>query len=373
MNNELKLLLLEDDPADAALIHKLLQRSGMRFTSKIVSDEKGFLQALDENLFDVVLADNALPQYSSLKALEVIKKRNPFVAFILVTGTVSEEFAVTIIQKGADDYILKTNLTRLPAAIQKVVENKQIQKAKYTAEQETRELNEKLRSLAAHLQNVREEEQSRIAREIHDELGQMLSIIRINISSADKKMHRSIVEAKVNLAEALKTVDDTVISVRKIAAGLRPALLDDLGLVAALQWDSQEFEKRNNIQVTFDSSSPQIQVEKNIATGIYRIYQEALTNILRHSGADKVTSILSVMEDQIILSVTDNGKGFDITEVNAKKTMGLLGMNERVLLMKGQLIIESILGKGTILKAIVPFINKTLIAILSLSLFSCEY
>jgi len=324
MDKELKLLLLEDDPADAALIHKLLQRSGMNFTSKVVSDEKEFLKALDENIFDAVLSDNALPQYTSLKALEVIKKRNPFVAFILVTGTVSEEFAVTIIQQGADDYILKTNLTRLPAAISKVVENKRIQKAKYIAEQETRELNQQLRDLAAHLQNVREEEQTRIAREIHDELGQLLSIIKINISSADKKMHRSIAEAKDNLAEAIKTVDNTVITVRRIAAGLRPAILDDLGLVAALEWHSQEFENLNNIPVIFDSSSPEIQVEKNIATGIYRIYQETLTNILRHSGADKITSSINIIEDQIILSVSDNGKGFEHASHNSGSTNQLI-------------------------------------------------
>ena len=354
MDKELKLLMLEDDAADAGLIQKLLQRSGLRFTSKIVSEEKEFLKALDEDLYDAVLADNALPQYTSLKALEVIKKKNPFVAFILVTGTVSEEFAVNVIQQGADDYILKTNLTRLPAAIRKVIDNKQIQKAKYIAEQETRELNEQLRTLAAHLQNVREEEQTRIAREIHDELGQLLSIIKINISSADKKMHRSIVEAKANLAEAIKTVDNTVITVRRIAAGLRPAILDDLGLLAALEWHSEEFEKLNKIQVIFDSPDAEIQLEKNIATGIYRIYQETLTNILRHSGADKITSSIHITEDQIILSVSDNGKGFDPIEVKAKKTLGLLGMNERALLMKGQLIIESVLGKGTNITLIVP-------------------
>ena len=354
MDKELKLLLLEDDPADAALIHKLLQRSGMNFTSKVVSNEKEFLKALDENIFDAVLSDNALPQYSSLRALQVIKKKNPFVAFILVTGTVSEEFAVNIIQQGADDYILKSNLTRLPAAISKVVENKQIQKAKFIAEQEMLELNEQLRSLAAHLQNIREEEQTRIAREIHDELGQMLSIIKINIASADKKMQRSPIDAKINLAEALKAVDNTVITVRKIASGLRPPILDDIGLVAALEWYSQEFGDRTHINIFFDASFPDIQVEKNIATGLYRIYQEALTNVLRHSGADKVTSKISMIQNQIILSVTDNGKGFDPNEIKAKKTLGLLGMNERALLMKGQLLIESDPSEGTTITVAVP-------------------
>jgi len=113
MNTELKLLLLEDNPADAELIQKLLQRSGMQFDATVASDEKEFLKAMDEKKFDAVLADNALPQYSSIEALKLIRKKDPGVAFILVTGTVSEEFAVNIIQQGADDYILKTNLTHL--------------------------------------------------------------------------------------------------------------------------------------------------------------------------------------------------------------------------------------------------------------------
>src|SRR5258708_40318855 len=124
MDNELKLLLLEDNPADAELIQKLLQRSGMKFSAEVASDESEFLQAIGHNQFDAVLADNALPQYSSMEALKLIRKKSPGVAFILVTGTVSEEFAVNIIQQGADDYILKTNLTRLSSAINKAVENK---------------------------------------------------------------------------------------------------------------------------------------------------------------------------------------------------------------------------------------------------------
>jgi DNA-binding NtrC family response regulator len=171
MSKELKLLLLEDDSSDAELIQLLLKRSGMHFSAKVVSDEGEFLKALDENGFDAVLADNALPQYSSLEALKIIKIKNPYIAFILVTGTVSEEFAVSIIQEGADDYILKTNLTRLSSALNKAIENKKMQKEKQEAEKEMQELNEQLRSLTAHLHNVREEEQTRIAREIHDELG----------------------------------------------------------------------------------------------------------------------------------------------------------------------------------------------------------
>ena len=354
MNDPLNLLLLEDNPADASLIEILLKRSGLHFASTIVSDEKDFLQALDKKGFDVVLADNALPQYNSLEALAVIKEKNPFIAFILVTGTVSEEFAVNIIQQGADDYILKTNLTRLPAAIGKAVENKKMQKAKQEAEKEMQDLNEQLRNLAAHIQNVREEEQTRIAREIHDELGQMLTTLKIDISFAESKMTASTEEAKKYLADARSLADNTLKTVRRIAADLRPSILDDMGLVAALEWQSHEFEKHNIVKVTFFSSQDDIELEKNVVTQLYRIYQEALTNIARHSGGDKVTTDLVIQQDQLILSVSDNGKGFDTEEIKAKKTLGLLGMSERALLMKGQLAISSVPGKGTTVTITVP-------------------
>jgi len=355
MDTGLKLLLLEDNPDDAELIQRLLKRSGMQFSAEVVSDEKGFLNALDENNFDAVLADNALPQYSSMEALHMIKQKNPFTAFILVTGTVSEEFAVNIIRQGADDYILKTNLTRLSSAISNAIGTRKMQKDKLAAEKEMQELNKQLRSLTAHVQNVREEEQARIAREIHDELGQMLTAIKMDIASADKKMERSVPDAKNHLSDAMSLVDNIIKSVRKIASELRPGILDDLGLEAALDWQSQEFERHNpDIKCLFYSSVQDVQIEKNIATGLYRIYQESLTNIARHAGATKVKAELTHIDDQLILTVADNGNGFNYEEVKNKKTLGLVGMKERALIIKGELTADSVPGKGTTITITVP-------------------
>src|SRR4051812_15689699 len=128
MEKPMKILLLEDSPDDADYIQLMLRRSGLKFSARIASDKHEFLDALADDGYDVVLADNALPQYSSLEALEMMRRKNPDIAFILVTGTVSEEFAVRIIQQGADDYVLKSNLTRLPAAMRKAVNNKQIER-----------------------------------------------------------------------------------------------------------------------------------------------------------------------------------------------------------------------------------------------------
>ena len=354
MDTQLNLLLLEDSPDDAALIQRLLKRSGIDFSAKVASDEAEFLAAMEEGRVDAVLADNALPQYSSLEALRLVKQRNPFVAFILVTGTVSEEFAVNILQLGADDYILKTNLVRLPSAIRKAIENKMMQKEKQVAEKEMKELNEQLRNLAAHLQHVREEEQARIAREIHDELGQILTAIKMDISSASRKMIDQTEDAKSSLSRALNMVDDTVRTVRRIASELRPGILDDFGLIAALEWQSQEFEKRNDILCCYSCPITKLTIEKNISIGLYRIYQEALTNIARHSEADMVTSSLEKNGDHLILTISDNGRGFDPLDVKSKKTLGLLGMKERALIMKGELEIQSMPGSGAKITITIP-------------------
>src|ERR1700710_2384017 len=120
----LKLLMLEDDPSDAEFIQLILRRAGLSFSVCVVTDGTDFQRALQENEFHAVLADNALPQYSSVEALNMVRSTNPYIAFILVTGSVPEEFALDILHQGADDYILKTNLVRLPSALKNAIAKK---------------------------------------------------------------------------------------------------------------------------------------------------------------------------------------------------------------------------------------------------------
>ena len=358
MTPELKLLLLEDDPDDAALIQTLLRRSGMQFRAEVASDEKEFLAAVQNKGYDAVLADNALPQYSSLKALELIRATNPHVAFILVTGTVSEEFAVNIIQQGADDYILKTNLTRLPAAINNAIEKKRIQQEKELSQQELKQLNQELRSVSAHLERIREEEQARIAREIHDQIGQQLTGLKMDVSwvkgMLGKKAEPEAILKKLN--EMLDSVDEAVKTVRKVASDLRPSILDDFGLIDALDWHSKEFATRSGINVHFKSLVKEINADPAITIGLFRIYQEALVNVARHAAAKNVITVLETSDKKVFLSITDDGKGFDSSI--EKKTLGLLGMKERAQMIGGTLTINSKPGTGTALFITVPLMRK---------------
>lgn len=233
----------------------------------------------------------------------------------------------------------------------------QLGKARERLEQKVQEAetaNNQLRELSAHLQNVREAERIHIAREMHDELGQLLTGFKMDVSWLAKKLNeKDDPLLREKLAGMTGLVDESVKFVRKLAAELRPSILDDLGLIAALEWHSKEFEKRYNVTVDFQTQNEEIKAGSLVATGLFRMYQESLTNVARHSGATKVQSTISVQDGKIHLTIADNGRGFD-TKRGERKTLGLLGMKERAIMVGGELNIRSEPGKGTTVDVKVP-------------------
>lgn len=225
---------------------------------------------------------------------------------------------------------------------------------KILAEEKLKKSHEDLRQLATHLQDIREDERTRIAREIHDELGQQLTGLKMDISWLSKKISNGSVEINQKMTEALKLIDETVKTVRRIATQLRPSILDDLGLISAMEWQSEEFEKRFKIKTSFVANTPTVQVESEIATGLFRIFQESLTNVLRHSKATEVKATLNSHDGVLVLHIADNGIGFNAVENESKKTLGLLGMKERTLIMGGTYEISSKPGNGTTVVISVP-------------------
>jgi signal transduction histidine kinase len=234
----------------------------------------------------------------------------------------------------------------------------QVRNAKQDLEQkiiESEQMNEQLRDLSAHLQNIREEERIHIAREMHDELGQLLTGFKMDVAWLDKRLTTVDDPAvKEKLESLMHIVDEAVSFVRKLSAELRPSILDDLGLVPALEWHSKEFQKRFDIKVDFHSRAQELETSGLIATGLFRMYQESLTNVARHSGAKTVVANLQRTPAQICLSITDDGKGFAINGTREKKTLGLLGMKERAVMIGGRLEILSEPGKGTTVIITVP-------------------
>lgn len=223
------------------------------------------------------------------------------------------------------------------------------------AEEETKRANIELRNLSSHLQKIREEERTRMAREIHDQLGQQLTGLKIDISWLNKRNELSVRERSNMIKAILKILDDTINTVRKISTELRPSILDDLGLVEAIDWYSQECQKRSGIKFHVLSSFDEVFLKDDYAINIFRIYQEATTNILRHSNATEVWTEIICESDCIILRVNDNGIGFDTENVRKKNTLGLLGMKERSYMMDARYHLFSRMGEGTRIEVYIPY------------------
>lgn len=613
MKSDLKILMLEDDMDDVELIQVYLRRAGIQFNAIVVSDKEEFLHATTHEEYDVVLADNSLPQFNSFDALEVLKKRKNDIPFILVTGTVSEEFAVKIMQYGADDYILKNNLTRLPSAIMQAMERQQITHEKKDAEHELKaahekllfhientplgfvewdaelyvksfskrseeifgwterevidnrmngfdyiyyedlpkvqeiirslvagdlkrinvqhrsltkdgtvvwcewfnaamrdkdgnittilslvqditerkhseeklketqyflekaakvaklgywiselketeskldwstgtlkifglendnfdrnldtffkmvhpddldyvikssvnaiqavddynidhrikladgsikwvhqqaeitvddngkpslmvgviqditdrkheeeklqELNDQLRNLTAHLQIIREEERTSIAREVHDELGQQMTSLKMDISFLKNKTEKDAPEISKKAAQMLEMVNEAIRTIRRIITSLRPGILDDLGLEAAIEWQAKEFEQRTGITCTLETSIDKEKLTPNINTTVFRIFQETLNNIVKHAKATSITANLYEKNNALIFEIMDNGIGISDERKNNKTSFGLLGMKERAAMLNGDIRISKMPIKGTSVNLKIP-------------------
>ncbi|TAH39912.1 MAG: PAS domain S-box protein [Bacteroidetes bacterium] len=223
------------------------------------------------------------------------------------------------------------------------------------AQQKIAEYTIQLRQLTTHLQNIREEERLALSRELHDEIGQQLLAIKIDVSRLSGYIGDNEKAQKL-IKDIKELIDSSVSSVRRINSELRPSLLDDIGLFATLEHQVKEFERRTNINFDFHITMDEPNLDSKISIGIFRIFQESLINVVKHAGANNVSAQLNQKNGNMELIISDNGKGFEISDGFTNKTFGLLGMKERASMMNGKLDVKSIPGKGTTLRLTVPLI-----------------
>ncbi|HQW83850.1 MAG TPA: PAS domain S-box protein [Ferruginibacter sp.] len=216
------------------------------------------------------------------------------------------------------------------------------------------ERTKQLGELSAHLQNIRENERTHIAREIHDELGQQLTALKMDISWLSKKNCNDHVDVKMKFEDAIILIDDTVKSIRRIGTELRPSIIDDLGLNAAMEWQVVEFRQRLDIEIKFVNTFDDTKIDPTISISLFRILQESLTNIARHSKANEVNVGMEKTGNAVQLFIQDDGVGFNITHNKNSKTFGLMGIKERVAMLNGQCSIISTPGKGTHIAVQIP-------------------
>jgi PAS domain S-box-containing protein len=223
------------------------------------------------------------------------------------------------------------------------------------------ETERQLRALAIHLQTAREEERTRIAREMHNEFGQRLTALRMDLSVLERMIGHTVKEplSRMALIEKVTLISDllekTIRSTRRIITELRPAVLDELGLLTAIQWQALEFENRTGIRCKITRLQHDITLDQNASTNIFRILQEALANAAKHASPSNVTISLQQIGKDLVLEVADDGKGMQAEKQRDPTSTGLIGIRERVIALNGKFEVHSKRGQGTILKILIPY------------------
>jgi PAS domain S-box-containing protein len=236
---------------------------------------------------------------------------------------------------------------------------KEAEERRNQAERELISSREQLRQLAAHLEGAREQERIRIAREIHDELGQILTVLKMDLEAVDARYRtstpRPLKDITRRVAAMLQNLDVMIGTVRRIASELRPGILDHLGIAAAIEWQLRETESRTGIRCRVAGLPEQLPLDGRRSTSVFRIFQEILTNVVRHAGAASIKVDMQADDASMILRVTDDGRGFDLSRLADPESLGLLGMRERALMLGGNVEIVSEPGKGTTVTLRIPF------------------
>lgn len=354
MKTEIHIIMLEDKETDAEVVAHALRKGGISFTSERVETRAAFAQALERAAPDLILSDYWLPAFDGYAALALAAEKCPDIPFIFVTGTLGEEVAIETLKKGATDYVLKHRLSRLVPSVQRALREAEERVERRRTAEQLRQSHEQLRALTMYLQHVREEERIRIAREVHDELGQALTGLKLQLSWMCSRLPRELKTVHEKARAMSAGIDETIQAVRRIATELRPGLLDTAGLIAALEWQALEFQKQTGIQCRFKSLVREILWDQDLNTAFFRIFQETLTNIIRHARATKVEVRFLATDSSLVLEVKDNGRGISESEINNTKSIGLLGMRERAALLDGEVRLRGEPGKGTTVSVRIP-------------------
>jgi signal transduction histidine kinase len=243
-------------------------------------------------------------------------------------------------------------------AIQKKLVEKELEDYRHRLESLVNSRPKDLSQLSHRIQHIREEEKSRISREVHDGLGQSLTALKIDLFQLEKQLPQGSADLKERTQVMVGIVDDTIKSVQRIAMDLRPPVLDTFGLCEALAWQAEEYEKRFDLKFDLNCLQDDNDLDKGLMTALFRIFQEAVTNVVRHADASRVKIAMSRNSDQLTMKIMDNGKGIQENEIEGPGSLGLMGMRERLRHWNGQVQFSGVPGKGTSVEIIIPLAKE---------------
>lgn len=392
------ILLVDDTPHNLDILVEFLQEYG--FGLRIARSGESALQRINYDAPDIILLDVLLPGIDGFETCRQLKidPNTADIPIIFMTSLANAEDKVRGFEVGAVDYVTKplqqaevlarivTHLRQreytqsLQAENQQLSQSGRVERARLleaVAQQRTQ-----LRTLARKLTEVQEYERQRLARELHDEMGQALTAIRMNLSVIEKELQATAPESmsiriQERLTESAQLTDETLEQIRELSQDLRPAMLDDFGLLPTLRWYAERFAKRTNIlvEIQTDGFEQLSRFSSSLETALYRILQESLTNVARHAFASEISlsltktapGVTAVKKEagEIRVTIEDDGCGFDPAFVWTQQSIenggsggvGLLGISERVALLGGKLQIDSAPSQGTRIHVQLPLEN----------------
>ncbi len=348
MKNTLRILHLEDDPRDAELVREMLFSEGITCDIVRVDTQAAFLDALQQSGFELIFADYSLPAFDGISALNIAKEKAPDIPFIFITGKMGEDRAIETLKHGATDYILKDNLSRLVPSVNRALRELREKMEHKRADEELKESQKRLRHLSSELMTAQEKERKRIAGELHDSVAASLGAIIFSIEKILDQVEQNE-STQAGLRDLISMVQQVNVETRRIMSDLRPSVLDDLGIVPAINWFCREYEKTySHIRVEKQIALSENDLTDSLKTAIFRVSQEAMNNIAKHSKASLVNLYLQKENGKIELTIQDNGQGFDLETV--RRGLGLSTMRERAELSGGSFDVESAIGRGTIIR-----------------------
>jgi signal transduction histidine kinase len=344
MDRPLKILHLEDLIADAEIVERVLRKAQFHFEKMVVADRPDFIRALHDFKPDIILSDHSLPAFNSLEALRISRENGIPVPFILVTATVSEEYAVSVIKEGASDYILKDRLERLPNAIQNALD-----KCRAEAELVRQSDLQKKLIIETSIQ-VQEREREEIGKELHDNINQILAAAKLYLDIAMKEMEEAPPEA---VLRCYQNLNHAMEEIRQLSQSLVAPSLGGIGLDQALLKLVGNLPQMASLQLNLDTEGYREDIDdENIKLTCYRIVQIQLNNIIRHAQAKTVGIQLIKTPGYLELKIQDDGIGFNTTKKNTG--IGLRNINNRVGFYNGSVRIDSQPGNGCTLTVTIP-------------------
>lgn len=352
-------LIVDDNIDNLSLLRAILEREGFRVFPALSGEAA--LDVLTRETPHLIMLDVYMPRLDGYDTCRRIKadKRLVDIPVIFISASDDRADRMAAFEAGGVDYVGKPFFVeevvaraRAHAHLCRIRRNLEQMVAQRTRELEESELH--LRQLSRYLLRVREEDRRHFARELHDELGQSLTALRIDFNALTSDLGAACEHHGARLTAIDTMLTATVDSVRRICEDLRPGMLDDLGLEAALTSYTRRFSRQYGIACDLSLMCEDFGLDEPMSTAIFRIVQEALTNVARHAEARHAMVALEEREGHLLLTIADDGRGFPMAQDEGRKSFGIVGIRERVSLLRGTLSIDSSAGRGTHIEVSIP-------------------